>query len=89
MALSAAVIPIRKHTRELAAPPQIITRGVIYKDQSDASLSEAEAVLLEAVQRSKKSKNALKSAAIEALSRYFYKNIRRNPLIEPVIIEVG
>lgn len=85
----AAIIPLRKDTRELASPPQVITRGVIYKDQSDASLSEAEAVLLEAVQRSKKSKNALKSAAIEALSRYFYKNIRRNPLIEPVIIEVG
>lgn len=81
-------IVIRKHSRELAAEPQIITRGVIYKEQADATMKEAQQTLQRALRRSKRSNKALEAAASEALSRHFYQTTRRSPVVIPVIVEV-
>jgi len=83
-----AIIPIRKHSRELAAPPRIVTRGVIYRELPDDVLQGATDALEQALKRSKRRSNPLESSAREALSRYFYKTTRRSPVVVPVVIEI-
>lgn len=82
------VIAVRKDSREFAADPQIVTSGVVYKDQADATLQGAQEALARALAQSKRGRSALANTAREALSRYFYQSTRRNPVILPVVIEV-
>ena len=83
-----AVITIDKRTREFVAPPQIVTRGVIYTEETDLILNEAREALSQALKRSKRRKSALEASAREALSRYFYKTTRRSPVVTTVIVEI-
>ena len=83
-----AIIPIYRDSRELAAPPSIVTRGVIYREETDDALEGANEALMKALKRSKRSVKALEGNAREALSRYFYKTTRRSPVVVPVVVEV-
>ena len=83
-----AVITVHKNSRELAADPQIVTTGVIYKEQSSGTLQGAQAALVQALKQSKRSNSALSITATDALSRYFYQTTRRSPVVLPVIVEV-
>lgn len=82
------VITVRKDGRDFAADPQIVTSGVVYKDQADATLQGAQEALTRALAQSKRGRSALANTAREALSRYFYQSTRRNPVILPVVVEV-
>ncbi len=84
-----AVITVHKNTRELAADPQIVTTGVIYKEQSGGTLQGAQSALVQALKQSKRSNSALTNTATDALSRYFYQTTRRSPVVLPVIVEVA
>ncbi len=83
-----AVITVHKGSRELAADPQIVTSGVIYKEQSGGTQQGAQAALVAALKQSKRSTSALTNTACDALSRYFYQTTRRSPVVLPVIVEV-
>ncbi|RME84619.1 MAG: ribonuclease J [Caldilineae bacterium] len=83
-----AVIVVERKSRKLAAPPQISTRGVIYSEQSGATIEGAEAALRGALERGKRSTRALQEQAREALGRYFYQTTRRRPVIVVSVIEV-
>jgi len=83
-----AIIPIYRDSRELAAPPSIVTRGVIYREETDDALQGANDALMKALKRSKRSVKALETSAREALSRYFYKTTRRSPVIAPIVVEI-
>jgi ribonuclease J len=84
-----AVITVHKSSRELAADPQIVTSGVIYKEQSSGTLQGAQAALVQALKQSKRNNSALTNTATDALSRYFYQTTRRSPVVLPVIVEVA
>jgi ribonuclease J len=84
----AVVITVRKDGREFVAGPQIVTSGVVYKDQADTTLQGAQETLTRALAQSKRSKAALSNAVREALDRYFYQTTRRNPVILPIVVEV-
>ena len=84
-----AVITVHKSSRELAAEPQIVTSGVIYKEQSSGTLQGAQAALVQALKQSKRTNSALTNTATDALSRYFYQTTRRSPVVLPVIVEVA
>ncbi len=83
-----AMIPIRKHSKELAGKPQIVTRGVLYSEQSDENLKNAQETLERALKRSKRNKGALQDSAREALSRHFYQTTRRSPVVVAVVVEI-
>ncbi len=84
----AVVITVRKDGREWVTGPQIVTSGVVYKDQADTTLQGAQEALTRALAQSKRSKAALSNAVREALNRYFYQTTRRNPVILPIVVEV-
>lgn len=81
-------IPVHKHSRQLAGSPRIVTRGVVYSEQAEEVLKGAEDAVQTALKRSKRTKSALENNAKEALSRYFYKTTRRQPLVVPVVVEM-
>ena len=84
-----AVIIIRKQSRELASPVQLVSRGVLYTAQTEDALQGATETVTRALQRSpKRSVSALQNAAAEALKRYFYQSTRRSPVVVPVVVEV-
>ncbi len=82
------VITVRKSSREFAAPPQIFTSGVVYKDQADATLQGAQDALARSLMESKRSNRALIATARDSLNRYFYQLTRRSPVVTPVVVEV-
>ncbi len=83
------VITVRRDSREFAAEPQIFTSGVVYKEQAEATMQGAQEALTRSLAQSKRSKAALTNTARDTLSRYFYQTTRRNPVVLPVVVEVG
>jgi ribonuclease J len=85
-----AVIPLKKGTQELAGKPQIVTRGVIYIDQTDTVLKGAQEALEKTWKKNKnKKRQAMLSSIQESLNRYFYQTTRRTPVVVPVVQEVS
>lgn len=83
------VITVRRDSREFAAEPQIFTSGVVYKEQAEATMQGAQEALTRSLAQSKRSKAALTNTVRDTLSRYFYQTTRRNPVVLPVVVEVG
>ena len=83
-----AVIPVRKGTLEMAGEVIIDARGVIYREQAEATLNEAKKTLTKALKNGKRSRGALENVTRETLRRYFYQSARRRPVIVPLVVEV-
>jgi len=84
-----AILPLKKGTQELAGAPQLVSRGVIYADQTDTVLKGAQETLEKTYKKNKnKKRQAMLNSIQDSLKRYFYQTTRRNPVIVPVVQEV-
>ncbi|MBR5738418.1 MAG: ribonuclease J, partial [Lachnospiraceae bacterium] len=77
----------------IVSGPELISRGFVYVRESGNILEElkqtADRVVREPHGQKALDRNRVKSEIREALSTYIWKTIKRNPVILPVILEVG
>ena len=77
----------------LVSGPDIITRGFVYVKESEGLMEELKTVVLESMEKSRRANgrdwSAVKGDIKNDLSNYLFKKTKRNPMILPVIMEVG
>ena len=90
--LIVVVVSICADTGEIAAGPDIISRGFVYVRESEEMMEKARAVAKEALDASmakgQTDWSTMKTAIRNAVSDYMWGQTKRNPMILPVIMEV-
>ena len=85
------VIGIDRATNEIAAGPDIISRGFVYVRESEELMVEAKLLLTDTLNNCSaaelKEWNSLKGKMRDALSDYIYQKTKRSPMILPIIME--
>ncbi|MDO8682017.1 MAG: ribonuclease J [Armatimonadota bacterium] len=86
------VMSIDSNTGEVAAGPDIISRGFVQLEQAEDLLEEAKSVVLDEVSSLSKEDATewatVKSDVRSALAKFLYERTRRRPMVVPVIMEV-
>jgi ribonuclease J len=86
------VVTIDKQTGKLIAGPDLVTRGFVYVRESGALLDEARERVVKALEKTSKENitdwAVLKNDVRKVLSAFIYDNIKRRPMIMPIIVEV-
>ena len=83
------IITIEKESGAIIAEPDIISRGFIYVRESEQLIDQMHKVAVEALgQYDGKEWATIKMIVKDALKEYLYANVKRNPMIIPVVIEV-
>ena len=87
------VMTLEKYSNQLLAGPDIVTRGFVYVRESENLLDEAKHVVSEAVYDCLNGNvndwGKIKMVVKDSLSDYLWKKMKRNPMILPIIMEVG
>jgi ribonuclease J len=86
------VVTVDQHSGEVLAGPDIINRGFVFEEESEALLEEARRRTLHSLKESAAQEvsdpGVLKQHIRVALGRYFFDATQRKPVIVPVIMEV-
>lgn len=82
-----AVLAVNRKTGELAAEPELITRGFVYLPGSEELMEEAKGRLTKAIQR-RGHPSGLERRIHDVLSNFLYEKTRRRPMILPVVLQV-
>lgn len=86
------VLTLERHSGQLLAGPDIVSRGFVYVRESEDLMEEARAVVNEAVQdclgRHISDWGKIKNIIKDSLSDFLWKRMKRNPMILPIIMEV-
>ena len=81
-----------KYTGQLAAGPDIVSRGFVYVKESDELMEEAQGVVDAAINglidRGISDWGKLKTTTKDVLGDYVWKKTKRRPMILPIIMEV-
>ncbi len=87
------VMTLEKYSNQLLAGPDIVTRGFVYVRESENLIEEAKHVVSEAVYDCLNGNvndwGKIKMVVKDSLSDYLWKKMKRNPMILPIIMEVG
>lgn len=86
------VMTLEKNSNQLLAGPDLVSRGFVYVRESENLIENARMIVEEAVENALyhnvtdwgKIKNVVK----DSLSEYMWKNLKRTPMILPIIMEV-
>lgn len=84
------VITISATTGSLTSKPDIISRGFIYFKGNEDIIEEARDILINTIISADfktQDWNAIKMSIKKVLTNYFYKKLKRRPMIVPIIIE--
>lgn len=85
-------VVLNKATNEIAAGPDIISRGFVYVRESEQMMDEARNVLGHTLARCTpqdfREWNSMKTKLRDALSDYIYEKTKRSPMILPIISEI-
>jgi ribonuclease J len=86
------VLALSSTTGEILYGPEILTRGVLTENGSEASVEEARGIVLETWEESgveaRKDPTEIQADIRKALRRYFNKRLERKPVILPVVLEL-
>ncbi len=86
------VLVLDQYTGQVAAGPDIISRGFVYVKESDELMEEARSVVELAVEhcmdRNIHDWNKIKNVMRDELSSFIWKRYKRRPMILPIIEEV-
>ena len=86
------VLTLEKHSNQLLAGPDIVSRGFVYVRESEVLLEEAHTIVYDAVQdcldRHVSDWGKIKNIIKDSLSDFLWKRMKRNPVILPIIMEV-
>ena len=87
------VMTLEKYSNQLLAGPDTVTRGFVYVRESENLIDEAKHVVSEAVYDCLNGNvndwGKIKMVVKDSLSDYLWKKMKRNPMILPIIMEVG
>lgn len=85
-------LTLNKNTGELLAGPDIVSRGFVYVRESENLMDEAQMVAAEAIETALEDDycdwGRIKSEIREELGGYFWRTMKRNPVVLPIIMEV-
>lgn len=86
------VLTLEKHSNQLLAGPDIVSRGFVYVRESEDLLEEAHNIVANAVEdcldRHVSDWGKIKNIIKDSLSEFLWKRMKRNPMILPIIMEV-
>ncbi|KPL08595.1 ribonuclease J [candidate division BRC1 bacterium SM23_51] len=86
------VLAIDRSSNRVVAGPEIITRGTLYVDENEALLNGCKQVILktieDSVEESRGEWSVMKAEVRRAVKRYLKREIRRFPVILPVVVEI-
>lgn len=86
------VLTLEKHSNQLLAGPDIVSRGFVYVRESEDLLEEAHKVVADALDdcldRHISDWGKIKNIIKDSLSDFLWKRMKRNPMILPIIMEV-
>jgi ribonuclease J len=86
------VISLEKHSNQVVAGPDIVSRGFVYVRESENLMEEARDVVGRALDKCLSKNNAdwgkMKTEIKDSLSDFIWKKTKRNPMILPIIMEV-
>ncbi len=87
------VLTLEKYSNQLLAGPDIVSRGFVYVRESEDLMEESRKVVEEAVtdclDRRISDWGKIKNIIRDSLSDFLWKRMKRNPMILPIIMEVG
>ncbi|MDD6797531.1 MAG: ribonuclease J [Clostridia bacterium] len=87
------VLTLEKYSNQLLAGPDIVSRGFVYVRESEGLMDEARSVIEQAVldclDRNVSDWGKIKGTIKDTLSEFLWKKMKRNPVILPIIMEVG
>jgi ribonuclease J len=83
-----AVIKLNEKTGQPAGRPEIISRGFVYLKESAELIEQAEDKILKVIKQSDKGQEAISDKVRDELSKLFYDETKRHPMVFPVIVEV-
>lgn len=85
-------ITFDRHTQELLAGPEIVSRGFVYVKENQDIIENAKDVVLRSINKCKKQDikalSQIKYQIREDLKSYIYNELGRDPMILPVISEI-
>lgn len=85
-----SIIMLDKLTGEIVGEPEIISRGLIYTNEAQKLVSEARHAIreaLEAVSLKENDLSAVKNNVRKFLANFFYKKMKRRPMILTIVVE--
>jgi len=86
------VLAIDRSTNRVVAGPEIITRGTLYVDENEELLNRCKQVIIETidgtVEESRGEWTVMKTEVRRAVKRFLKREIRRFPVILPVVVEI-
>lgn len=87
------VLTLDKYTNQLLSGPDIVTRGFVYVRESETLIEEATNVVYHAVINCLENSNVdwakIKLVIKDSLGEYFWKKMKRTPMVLPIIMEVS
>ncbi len=85
-----SIIMLDKLTGEIVGEPEIISRGLIYTNEAQKLVGEARHAIreaLDAVSLKENDLSAVKNNVRKFLANFFYKKMKRRPMILTIIVE--
>lgn len=86
------VLTVSKQEKKVVSGPDIVSRGFVYVRESGDLIDEAKSVVGKIVEKTEQSGrmdwNSLKNNIKDGLKEYIYAEIKRSPMILPIIMEV-
>jgi ribonuclease J len=85
------IVTVDKDTGRVVSGPDLISRGFVHQQTSDALLDAARERIVETINKITPGNpewQVLKNAIRDAMSKYLYEQTRRRPMIIPIVVEV-
>jgi len=85
------IVTVDKDTGQVVSGPDLISRGFVHQQTSDALLESARQQVLGTINKPGRGNpewQVLKNSIRDSLSRFLYEQMRRRPMIIPIVVEV-
>src|SRR5262249_34158776 len=87
------VLTVDSETGEPIAPPDIVSRGLVYERESDKLMDAARQRVATTFRQAAQHHRAtdwgfLKNKIRDTLGQFFFERLKRRPMILPVVVEV-
>jgi ribonuclease J len=85
------IVTVDKDTGQVVSGPDLISRGFVHQQTSDALLESARQQVLATINKPGHRSpewQLIKNSIRDSLSKYLYEQMRRRPMIIPIVVEV-
>ena len=85
------IVTVDKDTGQVVSGPDLISRGFVHQQTSDTLLESARQQVLGTINKPGRGNpewQVLKNSIRDSLSKFLYEQMRRRPMIIPIVVEV-